>query len=337
MIPSFSRYPLFYLFILLVGATGCNYLKSEETKTKVDLVISTATQKQIDTIDYNKRMLQLSNHDSTGKWPVKTPYPLTGAILPYNRIVAYYGNLFSKRMGILGEIPKDEMLRKLQSEVKKWQDADSTTKAIPALHYIAVTAQLLPGKSGKYCMRMPFDQIDTIIKWTKSINALVFLDIQVGHSNIREEIASLEHFLRLPNVHLGIDPEFSLKNGEVPGTKIGSFNSEDINDAVESLSDLVKKYDLSPKVLVVHRFTKGMVTNCKSIKTIPEVQLVMNMDGFGDKPYKRFSYDKYIYADPVQFAGFKLFYKNDNDKSSDIFTPEEILGFTPIPIYIQYQ
>lgn len=82
MIPSFSRYPLFYLFILLVGATGCNYLKSEETKTKVDLVISTATQKQIDTIDYNKRMLQLSNHDSTGKWPVKTPYPLTGAIFP---------------------------------------------------------------------------------------------------------------------------------------------------------------------------------------------------------------------------------------------------------------
>jgi hypothetical protein len=44
-------------------------------------------------------------------------------------------------MGILGEIPRAEMIKKLQGEVAKWQAADSTTTAIPALHYIAVTAQ----------------------------------------------------------------------------------------------------------------------------------------------------------------------------------------------------
>jgi hypothetical protein len=43
-------------------------------------------------------------------------------------------------MGILGEIPRAEMIKKLQV-VAKWQAADSTTTAIPALHYIAVTAQ----------------------------------------------------------------------------------------------------------------------------------------------------------------------------------------------------
>ena len=26
-----------------------------------------------DTADYNKKMLELSNYDTTGKWPVKTP------------------------------------------------------------------------------------------------------------------------------------------------------------------------------------------------------------------------------------------------------------------------
>ena len=32
-------------------------------------------------------------------WPVQTVYPNAGAILPFNRIVAYYGNLYSKKMG----------------------------------------------------------------------------------------------------------------------------------------------------------------------------------------------------------------------------------------------
>ena len=36
-------------------------------------------------------------------WPVKAPYPLAGAILPFKRVVAYYGNLYSKKMGALGE------------------------------------------------------------------------------------------------------------------------------------------------------------------------------------------------------------------------------------------
>jgi hypothetical protein len=64
----------------------------------------------IDTVDYNKRMIAISNNDTTGRWPVKRLYPLPGAILPYNRIIAFYGNLYSTRMGILGEIPREQMI-----------------------------------------------------------------------------------------------------------------------------------------------------------------------------------------------------------------------------------
>ena len=336
--------PLTLLFSMLFCAGSCYNSKAQEpiiNNGKIDTIkTNTAQEKKvplIDTVDYNKRMLALSNNDTTGKWPVKTPYPLPGAILPYNRIVAYYGNLYSKRMGVLGQLPKDEMLKKLQFEVAKWQAADTTIKAIPALHYIAITAQTLPGKAKLHRLRMPFKHIDTIINWAKSINALVFLDVQVGHSNIKNEVASLEAYLKLPNVHLGIDPEFSLKNGEIPGTKRGSFNSDDINDAIDILANLVLKNNLPPKVLVVHRFTQGMVTNYKNIKIVPEVQVVMNMDGFGDKPLKKHSYMSYIYREPVQFTGFKLFYKNDNRNNWKMFTPEELLEFTPKPIYIQYQ
>ncbi|WP_338406934.1 hypothetical protein [uncultured Flavobacterium sp.] len=68
-------------------------------------------------------------------------------------------------MGVLGELPREEMLRKLQSEVVKWKAGDSTVKAIPALHYIATTTQGVPGKENLYRMRMPFKQIDTVLKW----------------------------------------------------------------------------------------------------------------------------------------------------------------------------
>ena len=283
-------------------------------------------------------MLALSNNDTTGKWPVKTPYPLAGALLPYNRIIAFYGNLYSKRMGILGEIPRDFMIKKLQGEVAKWQAADTTIKTIPSLHYVAITAQGAPGKDGKHRMRMPFHQIDTIMEWAKPINALVFLDIQVGHSFVKNEVPTLEPYLKLPNVHLGIDPEFSLKNGEVPGRKIGTFNAGDINDAIDYLADIVRKNNLTPKILIVHRFTQGMVTGYEKIKTVPEVQVVMDMDGFGDKILKRSTYLRYIYKEPVQFTGFKLFYKNDTKPgTTGMYTPEELMKFIPKPIYIQYQ
>ena len=48
-------------------------------------------------------------------WPVQRPDPLPGAILPAKRIVAFYGNPLSKRMGILGELPPDEMLAQARS------------------------------------------------------------------------------------------------------------------------------------------------------------------------------------------------------------------------------
>ena len=338
--------PVLLLFVL----TRCNEAQSNignsaESKdsptntkdTAVPASAVTAKAKTIDKAEYDQKMLAISNGDTTGKWPVKAPYPLPGALLPYNRIVAFYGNLYSKRMGILGEIPRDSMLQKLQKEVAYWQDADSATKVIPALHYVVTTAQGLPGKDGKHRMRMPGHQVDTIINWAKRIDALVFLDIQVGHSNVKDEISVWEKYLELPHVHFGIDPEFSMKNGERPGSKIGTFTAEDINAAIDFLAEVVRKNNLPPKVLVVHRFTQGMVTGYDRIKKVPEVQIVMDMDGFGDKILKRSTYLRYIYKEPVQFTGFKLFYKNDTKNTSGMYTPAELLKFTPQPAYIQYQ
>jgi len=274
----------------------------------------------------------------THLWPVKTVYPNVGAILPFDRIVAYYGNLYSKNMGVLGEYPEDIMLQKLETEVQKWQTADPATPVIPALHYIAVVAQGSAGQDGNYTTRMPFTEIDKVIAMAAKINAIVFLDVQVGFSNVQTEIPLLEKYLKMPQVHLAIDPEFSMKTGIRPGKVVGTLDASDINFAANYLAGLVKANNLTPKILVIHRYTENMVTNYKEITPLPEVQIVMNMDGWGGKAKKINTYQQFIYKEPVQFTGFKLFYKNDVlTPGTVLMTPNDLLKLNPQPIYIQYQ
>ncbi len=271
-------------------------------------------------------------------WPAKTVYPKVGALLPFNRIVAYYGNFYSKGMGVLGQYPTDVMLAKLNAEVAVWKAADPATPVIPAIHYIAVTAQGSAGRDGKYRLRMPFDQIDHALDLAHKEHGILFLDIQVALSNVETEVPLLEKYLMMPDVHLGLDPEFSMKGGQRPGTVIGTMDATDINWTENYLASLVKKYDLPPKILVIHRFTMPMVTNYKKIVSIPEVQFVMDMDGWGFAAKKINTYKSVVYPQPVDFTGFKLFYKNDLlPPSNRMLTPAEILKLTPQPSYIQYQ
>ena len=65
----------------LILVSSCNQGKAADEKVAIEKVntVSADTVKKkavstIDTVDYNKRMIALSN-DTTGRWPVKTPYP----------------------------------------------------------------------------------------------------------------------------------------------------------------------------------------------------------------------------------------------------------------------
>lgn len=273
--------------------------------------------------------------DLDSLWPPKMPAPLPGSILPAKRIIAFYGNPLSQRMGILGEFETQEMLRKLDAEVAAWNRLDPEHPVQPALHLIAVVAQGSPGRDGKYRLRMDSTLIEKVYGWAKSRNAIMFVDVQVGLSTLQQELPWLERFLKRPDVHLGIDPEFSMKDGGKPGKKIGTYDAADINYASRFLGDLVEKHKLPPKVLVVHRFTKKGVTNADRIKLDPKVQIVMHMDGFGAPWLKRDSYYSYVKKEPVQFAGWKQFTKAKNDKPG---TPRsEILRLWPVPLYIQLQ
>ena len=265
---------------------------------------------------------------------------LPGAILPGKRIVAFYGNIRSKGMGILGREPKEQMFRKLEKVLAEWQAADPSRSVQAALHNVTITAQGTPGKDGKWRLMNSKATIEEVISWAKEHKCILFLDVQVGHSTLKAELPKLEQYLKDPIIHLGIDPEFSLATmpGVRPNQRIGTFDAADVNYAVQFLARIVSENKLPPKVLTVHRFTRKMITNYKNIKLDPRVQIVMHMDGHGEPTLKKDSYQAYIVKEPVQYTGFKLFYEYDaRPAPHHIMTPKEVIALVPSPLYIQYQ
>jgi hypothetical protein len=266
------------------------------------------------------------------------PEPLPGAILPAKRVVAYYGNPLSRRMGVLGEYRKDEMLARLKEEARRWEEADPDHPVEPALHLIAVVAQGTPGPGGRYHIVMTPELVERVHGWAREAGAIMFVDIQTGRDDIRNLLPRFEWILKKPDVHLGIDPEFNWPpDRRSPAVSIGTYDAADINWVADYLGRLVRENGLPPKILVVHRFTHRMVTNAARIELRPDVQVVMNMDGWGPPPLKRDTYRDQIVRTPVQYAGFKLFYGNDTKAGHRLMRPADVLRLRPQPVYIQYQ
>lgn len=350
---------LFALGFFLIYLIGYSKFFSIHYESGMTLGTSTAQEQTtvappvpvLDTVAYDKKMLQIANNPvepisttstttvkHTYLWPTKTVYPNAGAILPFKRIVAYYGNFYSKGMGVLGKYPVPEMEQMLKAEVAKWEAADPSTPVMPAIDYIAVTAQASPGADKMYRFRMPDSQLDQAVAIAKEVNGIVILDVQVGGSTLQAELPLLKKYLSMPQVHLAIDPEFAMHGGAKPGSVIGTMDATDVNYAANYLATLVRENNLPPKVLVVHRFTEEMVTHYKLIKPLPEVQIVMDMDGWGNPAKKLGTYSRVVATEPVQFAGFKLFYKNDLlPPSTRMLTYPELLKLSPQPVFIQYQ
>ncbi|MDE2039286.1 MAG: hypothetical protein KGO96_04905 [Elusimicrobia bacterium] len=265
--------------------------------------------------------------------PLSAATERAAGLLPAHRIVTYYGNPLSKRMGVLGESPPDEMLAQLERAARQWQKADPKTKVWPGLELVATVASDWPGPDGLYRTRMDSALIEKVCSWAQKRHWLVILDIQVGRSSVRAEVERLLPFLKRPYVHLALDPEFEMRHGLRPGARIGSSDAEDVNVATLLLSRIVERYHLPPKLLLVHRFTYDMLTRYKRIRLNPNVQVAVVMDGFGAPGFKRRAYNATVAREPVEFTGVKLFYKNDKP----LMSPSEVLRWRPAPNVIIYQ
>ncbi|TLS36147.1 hypothetical protein [Pseudalkalibacillus caeni] len=268
-----------------------------------------------------------------GQTLIKGNVDKTDGPLKNNRIVAFYGHPQSTNMGILGEMEPDALMAKLKEQTQEYSNVDPTRPAIPMIELIATVAQRNPGGNGKYYHVTSEKDIQKYADLAKENNALLMLDVQLGQDTPLHQVKLLEKWLKLPYVHLAIDPEFHVTDGQTPGLDLGQVDGKEVQEAVEYVSDLVEENNLPPKIVVVHQFMDKMITNKKAIKPADNVQVVLNFDGHGPSASKMSLYGKFVRNESVQYGGFKVFYK----KEKPVLTPEEILKLDPNPAIINYQ
>jgi hypothetical protein len=259
----------------------------------------------------------------------------TGGPLVQKRMVSYYGHPFSAEMGVLGEFREPrELAEQLQERAVAWTKVDPDRPAIPTIELIASVAQADPGRDGLYLTRTPPEVIEEYARVAEENGFLLLLDVQIGYSTIADEVEVLMPFLEREYVHLAIDPEYDMQPGEIPGQQFGSSSGEEIMAAARTLSELVEDEDLPPKVLVLHQFRDDMITDKQVIEPVPNVETVLHADGFGTPKDKIKKYDLLVRDQPIQYGGFKLFYRQD----TPLLSPEQVLeALEPNPAVVSYQ
>jgi hypothetical protein len=264
---------------------------------------------------------------------VSTTPPVQTAAGSGCRLVAYYGNPTSPGLGPMGQSPAPQMLSALTALTKRWQDADLQTTTRCALQLIAVVAQGSPGVGNLYRGRASAATINKVIGCGRERGCLTILDVQVGWGDVPTEVAYLERWLAMPDVHLALDPEWDMPPGAKPGSRIGTMSAADINSAIAVLDRLAITKGLGPRLLIVHRFRSFMVSDPQAIKPTPNIRLVVNMDGFGPVSEKLSSYVVAQRGMPTNLTGMKLFFKLDRP----LLGPGEVISLRPSPVFINYQ
>ncbi len=266
--------------------------------------------------------------------PQPRPAELPGGgrtILPDKRVVAFYGAPQDRELGVLGIGSPRRAARKLQRQSRPY--ARRGRPVLPAFELIAAIVTSEAGDGGDHSMRQEPATIRRYLRAARAHDMLMLLDIQPGYAPFLQEVQALEEFLKEPDVSLALDPEWSMDPPQLPGQEIGSTDAATINDVSRYLSRIVRRYDLPQKLLVVHRFTGDMIQAEDDLERHPGVALVVNVDGFGDRPNKISKYREFTKDLRRRFNGFKLFYEED----VNLMKPDQVLRLNPQPDLIVYE
>lgn len=254
-------------------------------------------------------------------------------LLPKNRILAFYGFPGNPDMGILGENDMERLLEEMRKQAAEYEEADPSHPVILAFEVIASVAQQDPQADGSYLQDTPSDVLDQYAEFTRDNGLLLFLDVQIGYRTVENEIVGLKPWLSQEHVHLALDPEFAMKDEQIPGVHIGSIDAKDVTFAQNWLVDLAIEARVTPRLLIVHQFTEAMLTNKDEIAPIPGVQLIVDADGWGTPQEKLATYDFVNRATHIEYDGVKLFY----DQDVPLMSAEDVVNLDPSPLLVIYQ
>ena len=256
------------------------------------------------------------------------------SVLENQMVVAFYGQPSSTRMGILGEQSMTESKKLLDETVKTCQAVSGGKTVLPAFHLIYATCY----PDADVGVLAP-ETVLRYIEFAAQNNMIVILDHQLGRLSIETAMNNLLPWLKYPNVHLAIDPEWKTPN---PGVELGTITAADVNKAEQMMDDYLKAENLPGKrMLILHQFHSKMISDRDAVRSdFSRVDLVHHADGFGPPQLKLDTYKFLAGMKNLPVKGFKLFLpKSWKSKGMDIplLTPAQIMALVPAPVYISYQ
>jgi hypothetical protein len=248
-------------------------------------------------------------------------------------IVAYYGHPNSKVMGILGRLSKEEVERQLTEYAAQFK-AVNGGKGVRTAFYIIFGTVWPEGEIGIIGETRLMEYIDYALEH----DMLVFLDHQIGKYTPLQALRRLLPWLRYPNVHLALDPEWRTTK---PMQEIGFVYGEEINQVQQVMEDYIIENNIpGERILVIHQFKPVMIEGRGSVKTnFERVRLVHCADGWGTASQKLGSYGQNALATNMPIKGFKVFLPSTTTNNVDkpVFTPQQVMNLNPRPYLIMYQ
>jgi hypothetical protein len=258
----------------------------------------------------------------------------TLSLLLNNDILAFYGHPLSKNMGILGRYSIEELDAKLSALAESYA-AENGGRGVRKAFYIIYGTVWPQGEIGI----LKEDVLLRYIKYALEHDILVFIDHQIGRYDPVNALVRMLPYLRYPNVHLALDPEWRTTK---PMVEIGTVSAEEINRVQQVMEDYIVEHQLpGERLLVIHQFNWRMIKNRGQVNSsFSRVRLVHCADGFGSPELKRSSYAYNAEASNMPIKGFKLFYNSGLPGAgydSPLLSPREVYGLNPRPYIIMYQ
>jgi hypothetical protein len=256
------------------------------------------------------------------------------SLLLNNDILAFYGHPRSQNMGILGRNSIEELDRKLTELAREYEAVSGGRKVIKAFYIIfgTVWPQGEIGYIGEEILKRYVD-------YGLQNNILIFIDHQIGRYDPIDSLKRMLPWLKYPNVHLALDPEWRTSK---PMQEIGTVTANEINRAQKVMEDYIIENKIpGERMLVIHQFNHRMISNRDNVdSSFRRVRLIHCADGFGPPNVKRSSYASNAQAVNMPIKGFKLFYNfNIPGAGYDhpLLTPKEVYELNPRPYIIMYQ
>jgi hypothetical protein len=266
-----------------------------------------------------------------------SPFFSDRSLLRDNDILAFYGHPVDKRMGILGRYPKDKLFDKLSALAENYRAESGGRNIIKAFYIIYGTVQ---PEGNIYTMdKINKPLLKEWIEYAEDRGILVFLDHQIGKYDPVESLASMFPYLKYPNVHLALDPEWRTTK---PMQEFGFLSADEINRAQHRMENYMIENNIEgERMLIIHQFKDVMIRNRADVKADYErVRLVHCMDGVGTPKEKLETYKFNALATNMPIKAFKLFYDFQLPGilvDNPLLTPKEVYALEPRPSVIMYQ